>query len=70
MIMKHNSISKRARILLIAGLLVLSICSLATRYLLLPDIFQGFLMGIGIALEFMALVVSKGYLQQPARDNE
>ncbi|MXV51943.1 hypothetical protein GS399_13250 [Pedobacter sp. HMF7647] len=54
--MKRNNLSKRSVILLIIGLLMTSLTSVVGRYLLMPDFLKGFLNGLGLMLEVIALV--------------
>lgn len=57
--MKQNTMSKPALALLITGLLLISFVPLVNRYFPLPDFVKGFLGGLGIALELIALIKSK-----------
>lgn len=54
--MKRN-IPKPALVLLIIGLLTSTVTPLIGRYFLLPDYVKGVIMGLGIGLEFNALVM-------------
>ncbi|GAA4092491.1 hypothetical protein [Mucilaginibacter panaciglaebae] len=54
--MKRNAMPKPVLFLLISGLLLTSLMPIVSRYFPLPDFLKGFLGGIGIALEFVALV--------------
>lgn len=53
--MKRNVFPKPALYLLIAGLLMSTGVPLLSRYVPMPDALKGFLSGLGLALEFMAL---------------
>jgi hypothetical protein len=54
--MKSNTIPKQALILLITGLLMTTLLPAIGRYLVVPDLVKGFLTGLGLAIEFIALV--------------
>ncbi len=54
--MKLNTIPKSALVLLIIGLLMTIITPVINRYFPLPDFLKGFLNGLGLAIEFTALV--------------
>jgi hypothetical protein len=43
-------------ILLIAGLFLTSLTSIVNRYFPMPDAVRGFLMGIGLTIEVIALI--------------
>ncbi|WP_374951651.1 hypothetical protein [Mucilaginibacter sp.] len=57
--MKIKSISKRAGMLLSAGLIVIVFAQVLTRYVLLPDFVRGAMMGVGIGLQIIALIKLK-----------
>jgi hypothetical protein len=54
--MKNFDISKTALILLVTGLLLTSLTSIVNRYFPMPHVVQGFLMGIGLTIEVIALI--------------
>jgi hypothetical protein len=54
--MKRKPFSKAVLMLLISGLLLTSFVPLLSRYFIMPDVVKGFLTGLGLALEFIALV--------------
>jgi len=54
--MKRNTIPKPALILLIVGLLMTTTMPVIGRHFLMPDFVKGFLTGLGLTLEFIALV--------------
>jgi hypothetical protein len=54
--MKTKPISKVALALLISGLLLVSGVPLIARYIPIPDLYKGLLTGVGLALEFLAIV--------------
>jgi hypothetical protein len=54
--MKHNPIPKPALFLLIAGLLLTTTMPIIGRHFLMPDFVKGFMTGLGLTLELIALV--------------
>lgn len=54
--MKRNKISQSTLACLITGLLLTTLPLLLSRYFIIPDIAKGFLTGLGLTLEFLALV--------------
>lgn len=54
--MKRNIFPKPALYLLVAGLLLTTGVPLLNHYIPMSDALKGFLSGLGLALEFMALV--------------
>jgi positive regulator of sigma E activity len=54
--MKNNKFSKSSLILLITGLLLVSLVPLLSRYVEISDMLKGFFTGIGLSLEFLAIV--------------
>ncbi|CAM3853981.1 hypothetical protein MUGA111182_13245 [Mucilaginibacter galii] len=54
--MKLNTIPKPALILLIAGLLMTTTMPIISKHFLMPDFVKGFMTGLGLTLELMALV--------------
>jgi len=54
--MKPNTIPKPALTLLVAGLLMTTLTPILSRYVFMPDFVKGFLTGLGLALEVIALV--------------
>lgn len=54
--MKRTKISQTALVFLIAGLLLTTLPLLLSRYFTIPDMFKGFLTGLGVTLEFIALL--------------
>jgi hypothetical protein len=54
--MKLNPIPKPALILLIAGLLMTTTMPVIGRHFPMPDFAKGFITGLGLTLEFIALV--------------
>lgn len=57
--MKRNAISKPVLILLVSGLLLTSVVPALSRYFPMPDFMKGFLSGLGITLEVIALIKSQ-----------
>ncbi|WCT13582.1 hypothetical protein [Mucilaginibacter jinjuensis] len=55
--MKRNNIPKAALIIFISGLLISTVMPVAGRYFFLPDFVKGVIMGLGLALEVIALVI-------------
>lgn len=54
--MKRNIIPKPALVLLIIGLLMTTTTPIIYRYFSMPDFLKGFINGLGLMLEFTALV--------------
>jgi hypothetical protein len=54
--MKHYTIPKPALVLLIAGLLMTTTMPLIGRHFSMPDFAKGFITGLGLTLELLALV--------------
>jgi hypothetical protein len=54
--MKLNPIPKPALFLLIAGLLLTTTMPIIGRHFLMPDFVKGFMTGLGLTLELIALV--------------
>lgn len=54
--MKRNPMPRPAFLLLIAGLLIPAVVSILSRCVPLPDGLSGFVAGVGIGLELMALI--------------
>lgn len=54
--MKRNGIPKSALTYLIIGLLMTTLPLMIGRYFLLPDMLKGFITGLGLALEVIALI--------------
>lgn len=54
--MKRNTIPKSALALLVIGLLMTTLTSIINRYFPLPDFSKGFLNGLGLTIEIIALV--------------
>lgn len=54
--MKHNPIPKLALILLITGLLMTTTMPIIGRHFPMPDLVKGFMTGLGLTLELIALV--------------
>jgi len=54
--MKLNPIPKSALLLLIAGLLMTTMVPFVGRHFSMPDFAKGFVTGLGLTLEFIALV--------------
>jgi len=54
--MKRNTIPKAALFYLIVGLLLVSFTPIISRYVPLPDSSKGFLTGLGLMLEVIAIV--------------
>lgn len=54
--MMNNTIPKPAMALLITGLLLVSLNPVFGKYMGVPDFVKGFLTGLGLTLEFIALV--------------
>lgn len=48
--------SRNTLILFVSGLLLLSLTPIAARHYPLPDYLRGFLSGLGLTLEFLAVV--------------
>ncbi len=53
--MKYNSEKFKARILLTVGLVMVAGSFIIARYLQLPDIARGSIIGVGLALEVLGL---------------
>lgn len=64
--MKHNTIPKQAIVLLITGLLIVSFNLILGKYMGVPDFIKGFLSGLGIALETIALIK----IQRSRKENQ
>ena len=62
--MKTDSIPKKTRMLLIAGLLIISFTPLIAHFFTMPDALRGALMGVGIGLEILALIRASAYRRQ------
>jgi hypothetical protein len=59
--MKSNNISNAALTYLILGLLLVTLTPIMGRYISIPDFLKGFLNGLGLTLEFIAVVkIQKG----------
>lgn len=54
--MKLNAIPKPALLLLLAGLLMTTLTPSIARHMPIPDFVKGFMTGLGLTLEFIALV--------------
>ena len=54
--MKRKFISKPALLCLITGLLISTLTPIVNRYYPLPDAFKGFMTGLGLAVEMIALI--------------
>ncbi|WP_342645620.1 hypothetical protein [Mucilaginibacter sp. CSA2-8R] len=54
--MKYNEVPKQALVCLIIGLLLVCFTPINNKHLAMPDYAKGFLSGLGITLEFIALV--------------
>lgn len=54
--MKKTSVSKAVLMLLVSGLLLTSVVPIVNRYYPMPDALNGFFMGIGLAIEVLALI--------------
>jgi len=54
--MKRNPIPKSALIMLIAGLLMTTMMPVVGRHFPMPDFVKGFMTGLGLTIEFIALV--------------
>jgi hypothetical protein len=54
--MKRNPISKPALLCLITGLLLTMLTPVVNRYYPLPDGLKGFITGLGLAVEIIAIV--------------
>ncbi|NEU08958.1 hypothetical protein GZH53_11600 [Flavihumibacter sp. R14] len=54
--MKRNNFPKSVLLLLVAGLLMTSLPPIVDRHFPLPDLLRGFLGGLGLTLEVIALV--------------
>jgi hypothetical protein len=54
--MKSINISKTVLFLLVIGLLLTSLTSIVNHYFPMPDVVKGFLMGLGLMIEVIALV--------------
>ena len=55
--MKRNTIPKTALAYLIVGLLITTIPFMISRYFAIADSLRGFLIGLGLSLEVIALVM-------------
>lgn len=54
--MKRNQITKPILALFITGLLLTSLMPIVSRYFHMPDAVKGFLMGMGLMLEVIAII--------------
>lgn len=54
--MKRNTLPKPALVLLVIGLLMTSLTPIINRYFPLPDFLKGFINGMGLMLEVIALI--------------
>ena len=54
--MKRNAIPKPALACLIIGLMITSVTPIISNHFQMPDILRGFLTGLGLTLEVIALV--------------
>lgn len=63
--MKHLKEQKSPIFLLVIGLLIVSLTPIINRYLHLPDLFIGFLNGLGLMIECIALIK----MQQISKQN-
>jgi len=54
--MKNFNISKPVLILLVTGLLLTTLMPIVNRYFPMPDVVKGFLMGLGLTIEVIALI--------------
>lgn len=54
--MKLNHIPKNALIILITGLLFTTLTPIMGRYFHLPDFLKGFISGLGLMLEVIAII--------------
>lgn len=53
--MKYISIPKSALVFLVAGLLLTTLPPILSRYFSIPDLFRGFITGVGLTFEVIAL---------------
>jgi hypothetical protein len=54
--MKRNTISKTALTYLIVGLLITALTPIISRYYPVSDVVRGFITGLGLTLEVIAIV--------------
>ncbi|TDO20848.1 hypothetical protein [Pedobacter duraquae] len=54
--MKKTNVSKAVLMLLVSGLLLTSVVPVVNRYYPMPDALNGFFMGMGLAIEVLALI--------------
>jgi hypothetical protein len=54
--MKRIDTPKSAMILLAAGLLLTSLTPILNRYIPLPDVVRGFITGLGMCIEVIAII--------------
>jgi hypothetical protein len=54
--MKYNKVPKQAIVCLIVGLLLVSFIPIINKHVAIPDFAKGFLTGLGLTLEFIALL--------------
>lgn len=54
---RNNKVSQPALLLMVAGLILAAFTPVLSRYINVPDYLKGFLTGLGLALEFIALVL-------------
>lgn len=59
--MKKKLIPKSSLYLLVTGIFMLSLTSIAGRYILLSDAVKGVFIGTGLGLEFLALLKLRLY---------
>lgn len=55
--MKRNSIPKPALIYLLIGLALTTLVPISNRFFPLPDVMSGFMTGLGLTFEIVALVL-------------
>jgi len=64
--MKYNRMPKQATLCLIMGLLLVTLTPIINTRLAIPDFAKGFLTGLGLTLEFIALV----NIQRSKKENQ
>ena len=64
--MKYNRMPKQATLCLIIGLLLATLTPIINKHVAIPDFAKGFLTGLGLTLEFIALVK----IQRSKKENQ
>jgi hypothetical protein len=54
--MKRNSFPKSAMVYLVLGLMFTSLTPIISRYYPMPDLFKGFITGLGLMIEVVGII--------------